>query len=181
MNEVFRQHVESLHSKFEALVGMQPVRFGALPGDMKCPGIYLFSEGAKHLCSGRSRNVRSRLGLHLGGPAGASFAFKLAREMTGHMKATYVSAGSRANLMTLPEFSEAFIAAKKPIRQMDVRFVAEPIRIAKPCSRITPLFHSARHTTTSTRTESQSIMSSARPVSEPCPSTKSCSAPRASN
>jgi len=126
MNEVFRQHVESLHSKFEALVGMQPVSFGMLPRDMKCPGIYLFSEGAKHLYIGRSRNVRSRLGLHVGGPAGASFAFKLARETTGHMKATYVSAGSRANLMTLPEFSEAFIAAKKRIRQMDVRFVAEP-------------------------------------------------------
>lgn len=126
MNEVFRQHVEQLHGKFEVLTQMEPVKLSALPRSVPQSGIYLFSEGVNHLYVGRSKKIRQRLRLHVGGPAGASFAFKLARETCGRLKASYVPEGSREHLMTLPEFSEAFEAAKTRIRGMDIRFVEEP-------------------------------------------------------
>ena len=96
-----------------------------LPPSIPKSGVYLFSEGARHLYIGRSRNIRQRLGLHVGGPAGASFAFKLARQTCGRPKATYVKKGSRSDLMTMPKFTEAFVAAKLRIRAMDIRFVEE--------------------------------------------------------
>ena len=125
MNETFRQHVEQLHGTFEALVRMNPVTMATLPPTMPRSGVYLFSEGPKHLYIGRSRKIRQRLRLHVGGPAGASFAFKLARETCGRPKPTYVKEGSRTDLMTMPEFAEAFEAAKCRIKSMDIRFVAE--------------------------------------------------------
>lgn len=125
MNETFRQHVEALHDKFEILVSMSPVKMSVRPKEMTCSGVYLLSEGSKNLYVGRSRNIRSRLSLHVGGPSGASFAFKLAREACGLQKATYVAEGSRNDLMTRPEFSTAFVLAKTRIRQMDIRFVKE--------------------------------------------------------
>ncbi len=125
MNETFRQHVEQLHGKFETLIQMSPVKISSLPKDLPPSGIYLFSEGSHHLYIGRSRKIRQRLSLHVGGPAGASFAFKLARETCGRQKPTYVKEGSRTHLMTLPEFSSAFDSARTRIRKMDIRFVAE--------------------------------------------------------
>jgi hypothetical protein len=111
MNEVFRLHVESLHGKYEQLIGMAPFSLSSRPKEMACPGIYLLSEGEKH---------------HVGGPEGASFAFKLAKEKCGKQKATYTKEGSRKALMTFPDFSAAFDWAKSRIRQMDIRFVQEP-------------------------------------------------------
>jgi hypothetical protein len=60
----------------------------------------------------------------------AAFAFRLAREATGNLKATYTVKGSRASLIEDPQFREAFETAKDRIRRMDVRFVAEadPVR-----------------------------------------------------
>ncbi len=56
----------------------------------------------------------------------AAFAFKLAREATGKMTASYKSGeDSRKGLMLNPEFRAAFEAAKTRIRQMDFRFVEE--------------------------------------------------------
>lgn len=55
----------------------------------------------------------------------AAFAFRLARESTGHTRATYRTEGSRAELAKDPLFLRAFNAAKARIREMDVRFVEE--------------------------------------------------------
>jgi hypothetical protein len=56
----------------------------------------------------------------------AAFAFKLAREMTGKMTASYKPGdGSRTGLMLNSEFRAAFDAAKARIRQMEFRFVEE--------------------------------------------------------
>ena len=99
MNEVFREHVEQLHGKFEKLVQMKPVGLEKMPKSMEVSGIYLFSEGSKYLYIGRSRNIRRRLRLHVaGGLAAASFAFKLARETFGQKKASYVAKGSKKDL-----------------------------------------------------------------------------------
>lgn len=55
----------------------------------------------------------------------AAFAFRLARESTGQLTATYQTSGSRADLMTNPNFLSAFTLAKLRISNMVVRFVAE--------------------------------------------------------
>ncbi len=55
----------------------------------------------------------------------ATFAFRLAREATGRLKASYKPQGSRAALLEEGEFREAFDAAKARVRAMDIRFVAE--------------------------------------------------------
>ena len=60
----------------------------------------------------------------------AAFAFRLAREETGFLKATYKAEGSRKALVDDPIFRAAFDSAKTRIREMDIRFVAEedPLR-----------------------------------------------------
>ncbi len=63
----------------------------------------------------------------------AAFAFRLAREATGNLVATYKKGvGSRAGLMENEIFISAFTAAKARIRSMDLRFVEEsdPVRQA---------------------------------------------------
>lgn len=112
---------------------MEPVRFSALPKAMPTSGIYLFSEGERHLYVGRSRGIKKRLGRHCRPGAShrmAAFAFRLAREATGRLKATYKTTGSRGELVKEPEFLKAFNRAKARIREMDVRFVEEtdPLR-----------------------------------------------------
>ncbi len=95
---------------------------------MPTSGIYLFSEGERHLYVGRSRKIRRRLGNHCRRGAThhmATFAFRLAREATGRLKASYKPQGSRAALLEEGEFREAFDAAKARVRAMDIRFVAE--------------------------------------------------------
>jgi hypothetical protein len=63
----------------------------------------------------------------------AAFAFRLARETTGNLKATYKKGeGSRSALMEDEEFVAAFDASKARIRKMSLRFVEEsdPVRQA---------------------------------------------------
>ena len=56
----------------------------------------------------------------------AAFAFRLAREATGKLKASYRSNDeSRVGLMRDPVFAEAFKSAKVRIRGMDFRYVDE--------------------------------------------------------
>jgi hypothetical protein len=124
MNEIFRKHVEQLHPKFEALMRMSPVTLATLSNDADKSGIYLLSEGSRHLYIGRSRKIRSRLRMHVGHPAGASFAIKLARESTGR-KASYTALGSVKELLNEPEFSAAFQKAKQRIRAMHIRYIDE--------------------------------------------------------
>jgi len=125
MNVIFEQHVEALHAKYEALVGMEPVTLAHLSKTIPTSGIYLFSEGDQHLYVGRSKRLRDRLRYHCSSAGDAPFAFKLAREATGK-KATYSKIGSRKELLTDPEFALAFQAAKDRIRRMNIRFVEEP-------------------------------------------------------
>ena len=92
-------------------------------------GVYLFTEGGRHLYVGRSNGLRARYGRHcrLGATyRQAAFAFQLAREVTGNIKATYrAGTGSRAGLMLDPDFAAAFVAAKERIRAMEYRYVKE--------------------------------------------------------
>ena len=114
---------------------MAPVKIGDLPSNMAKAGIYLFSEGNHHLYVGRTNRMRQRLNEHArpSSPHNlASFAFRLAREATGRISASYVSDGSRSHLENDPNFKEAFIAEKKNVSvQWNVRFVEEAESIEK--------------------------------------------------
>lgn len=110
-------------------MAMAPVSFSKLPRRMPAAGIYLFSEFGRPLYVGRTRTLKRRIGRHCRPGATyrmAAFAFRLARESTGKLKATYTTKGSRADLMQEPAFGEAFDRAKERIRAMEVRFVEEP-------------------------------------------------------
>ena len=127
-------HVEALRPKLVKLQAMVPVKPALLPTQMPKAGVYLLSESGRHLYVGRSNGIRRRIGRHcLPGATHrmAAFAFRLAREATGNLRATYKKGeGSRADLMQNPDFMNAFNAAKARIRDMDLRFVEEsdPVR-----------------------------------------------------
>ena len=133
MNPIFEEIVNKLDPKLDELLSSDPLKPTSLPKNMPEQGIYLFSEGEKHLYVGRSRNIKKRIGKHSRPGATykmAAFAFRLAREETGYIKPTYKPNGSRKDLMDNPEFKLAFDNAKARIRKMDVRFVDEsdPLR-----------------------------------------------------
>lgn len=127
--------VESLQPSVERLLDQPPIKPVKIPSTLPAAGVYLFTESGKHLYVGRSNNLRRRMQRH--GSVGATykqaaFAFRLAREVTGHLKATYRTEDSRAHLMENEAFALAFSDAKKRIRSMDLRYVEEanPLRQA---------------------------------------------------
>lgn len=129
MHEVFRGYIESLEPSFQRLMVMEPVTVAALPGGMPQAGIYLFSEAGENLYVGRTNTIRKRLQNHCRPSSGhnsATFAFRLARQITGMTQATYTAQGSRQELERDPEFSPVFIAQKLRVRNMSVQFVLEP-------------------------------------------------------
>jgi hypothetical protein len=128
VDESFRQAAESLHTSFERLMAMEPLR-GIAPDRKTTPksGIYLFSEGNKHLYVGRSNRIAERYRLHCGPSAKenqASFAWKLTAEVMEH-KPTYRKGEGRKDKILVPEFANAFRLSKERIRAMDYRFVEE--------------------------------------------------------
>jgi len=135
MNPHFAEVTERLDPLFRRLLAMEPFTPVSLPKGMPKEGIYLFSEDQEHLYVGRSKNIRGRIARHSRPGAThrmAAFAFRLAREATGHLDASYKKEGSRSKLMQDPAFRAAFDQAKTRIREMDVRFVevANPVRQA---------------------------------------------------
>src|SRR5690606_20085333 len=83
----------------------------------------------------RTNSIRKRLQQHCRPGSkhnSAPFAFRLAREARGVLKATYKTEGSRANLVQDPAFAEAFISSKARLSAMQIRVVEEsnPLRQA---------------------------------------------------
>ena len=136
MDAQFASHVEALRPQLARLLAMQPVTPESLPTKMFESGVYLLSDGEQHLYVGRSNDIKERVGRHSRPGAThrmAAFAFRLAREATGNLKATYKQGeGSRSALMEDEKFVSAFEAAKARIRKMNLRFVEEidPVRQA---------------------------------------------------
>ncbi len=129
MNAEFKSYVESLEPSFQRLIAMIPVSVATLPLDLPQSGVYLFSEGDDHLYAGRTDRMRQRLQEHCR-PASpqnaASFAFRLAQEITGIRTIKYSPDGSRTKLERHPGFQPEFTRQKQRIRTMDLRYVPEP-------------------------------------------------------
>lgn len=135
MDEHFLLVIRSLEPSFQKLLAMPPVTPTTMPPTTPMAGIYLLSEGARHLYVGRTRDMRGRIGRQCKPGAThrmAAFAFRLAREATGNLSASYRPQGSRSALMQDPAFRFAFEQAKSRIRAMSLRFVEEkdPVRQA---------------------------------------------------
>lgn len=129
MNKAFRAMTMEVESKFKLLLGQSPVKLGELPRRMPKQGVYLLSQGSRHLYVGRSNRLRQRLQEHGRPSAGhfsASFAFLIARHKTGKRRATYQPKGSRTHLSQSPHFKRAFAAARKRVARMNIRWVSEP-------------------------------------------------------
>lgn len=91
------------------------------------PGVYVIYEADKPLYTGRSKNIWQRIGNHIGGrPEQSAFAFRLARNTTDNLVATYRPEGSRKNLMTTPAFRAAFDVESSRVQAMQARFVVIP-------------------------------------------------------
>jgi hypothetical protein len=134
VDQKFAALVERLHPAYLTMMARAPITGGAMPdygsdGTMAKRGIYLFTENCNHLYVGRSNRLWERYRNHWGPTKTerqSAFAFKLAREATGSMKATYKKgAVSRKELVLDSTFNEAFTAAKKRIRAMEYRWVEE--------------------------------------------------------
>ena len=113
--------VKQLHDK---LVAMTPVTRDNL-GACNYPGVYLFAESGKDLYVGRGKNLKKRIPQH--SPTrmtDAPFAFRLAREKTGMLKASYKPDElSRPKLKKNPDFIKAFLSQAKRIGKMSIRHV----------------------------------------------------------
>jgi hypothetical protein len=129
MNKSFREIVTKVELRFKRLMAQKPVKVKRLPRDMPKRGVYLLSEGSRHLYVGRSNRLRQRLQEHGRASAdhySASFAFLIARHKTHHKSATYKPKRSRVNLSRSPRFKPAFVSARKRVAKMDIRWVCEP-------------------------------------------------------
>src|SRR4051794_8325896 len=96
-------------------------------GKGKIKGVYLFSDGDKHLYVGRSKDIRQRHKQHFALSSrlhDAPFAVLLARECTG-IQAGYSGEYVRNKLEKNEMFMSAFSKAKERIARMDFRFIEE--------------------------------------------------------
>ena len=130
MHPVFAQAVESLHVSYERLVESAHCNYATRPKAMPSSGVYLFSEGDRHLYVGRSNKLRTRYNDHCSPSADymlATFAFILARHETNRLEPCYKknSPNNRKNLIKDPVFLDAFKLAKERIRNMQYRHVEE--------------------------------------------------------
>ena len=128
MHAVFGHHVQALQPACEALLASAPFAFDALPAHLPAAGVYLFSEGERHLYVGRTNRMRQRLKQHClagSGHRSAPFAFRLAREACGLLRAAYTPQGGRAALMQEPQFAAAFGLAKQRLRTMQIRTIEQ--------------------------------------------------------
>jgi hypothetical protein len=132
----FLQLADSLEPSFQRLMSAPPKRISELGAPARVPGVYLLSEGNRHLYVGRSNHIRNRMAGHStpsAAPGTAAFAFRLAREATDNLHPSYKKGGgTRSELMARPDFRREFDNAKARIREMEVRTVEEahPVRQA---------------------------------------------------
>jgi len=126
MDTAFKTFIDGLHHKYRELISMEPVTIDTTPNNCPVGGVYLFSENGIHLYAGRTkRKIKTRLKGHVNTAKDCPFAWHLAREYTGIIKAPYTGEGSRNQLLLQPNFKRAYEEAKIRIRKMDVRFVGE--------------------------------------------------------
>jgi len=129
MHPKFAAITSSLEDKLRMLLTSEPLNFGELPTNMPTAGVYLFTEGERHLYVGRSNGLRNRYFLHCRAGSRqnqASFAYKIARESLGVVGRSYVAGPmTRTGLAASAAFMDEFTSAKLRIQRMAYRYVEE--------------------------------------------------------
>ena len=130
MHPKFARLTESLIPLCEALHAMPSVN--NISAKEKIKGVYLFNVDNKHLYVGRSNDIGRRRKQHFQPGSRfreAPFAFSLARESTGILRA-YNGKYVRDKLLLIETFMTAFSDAKLRVSAMAFRFVEEgdPVR-----------------------------------------------------
>lgn len=124
MNQRFAVFLRDAEANLCALVRSTPLTYPLGRADIPSRGVYLLSEGTRHLYVGRSDRIRSRLNEHQRQSAdknAASFAALLARKACGLMR----DYSPRKGRTRHPDWDRQFAAAKKRIRRMQIRVVRE--------------------------------------------------------
>src|ERR1051325_195043 len=81
MNENLERIIEYLRSKHRELLSMPPKTFQNLPPDTPTGGVYLFSDGSRHMYVGRTKKeIHVRLKEHIGEADDCPFAVQLAKD-----------------------------------------------------------------------------------------------------
>lgn len=129
MDVRFLEHINQIHQSYERLMSCSPSSEAPPPKNIPKEGVYLFSENGTHLYIGRSRNIRSRYGLHTRPSSAvnqASFAYLLTREAMNVPAPSYkTDEFSRYGLSKNPKFLELFAQHKARVRRMEFRYVGE--------------------------------------------------------
>ncbi len=122
----FSAAIRDVEEKYTALMQSASYKYAELPKKMPDKGIYVFSQHGQVLYVGRTNKIRQRLQFHTRNNHNqATFAFLLARHITGRIKASYKKSGSRSDLLSGQGFREAFDKARQAIREMDIQFIEE--------------------------------------------------------
>jgi len=130
MNEHFQVATAAIPELFAKLVASAPFNEKGIAAQKGKAGVYVFLKDGVPVHVGRTRNLRGRLRGHIAkSHFSASFAFKRTRNEHGKI-ATYVTKGSRSDLLEDPLFKETFHQQIELIKKMAVRFVevADPVQ-----------------------------------------------------
>lgn len=123
MNEHFRRATEALPELFRRLMASEPFVDKGIAVQKGKPGVYAFFENGVPVHVGRTRNLAGRLRGHItNSHFSASFAFKRTRREK-NVIATYVTGGSRGELVKDAAFQAEFCRQIELVKLMDVRFV----------------------------------------------------------
>src|SRR3990167_10497950 len=126
MKIAFKKVMREVETKLDKLLAAKPFQLAKVPLYLPAKGIYLLCKGKRALYVGRSNGIGSRLRGHVADSHySATFAFLLAREATGCLKATYKTKGSRTSLLKNRKFKSCFDSARNEIRKMKIRVVEE--------------------------------------------------------
>lgn len=130
MNEHFQAATAAIPELFARLVASVPFTAKGIAAQKGRAGVYVFLEGGIPVHVGRTRNLGGRLRGHITkSHFSASFAFKRTRIL--HNKtATYVTRGSRDDLLNDPLFKETFHGQVSLVKEMTVLFVevTDPVK-----------------------------------------------------
>jgi len=123
MNEEWAQLMEQMPKLLKELIS-QPLRPPDNQGILPKKGVYVFYEDGKPIYTGRTRDMRRRLGEHCrpsSGYTSATFAFNIAKHEAA--KVGIDISLNRTQLVENPAFTELYLTAKKRVSEMPVRVI----------------------------------------------------------
>ena len=120
----FRKYIDAFPALLSELQRCELRSFSSLKDVPRVGGVYVIFDKGKAQYVGRAKDLKRRLGNHKRFvPGQSAFAFRLARQKTGNVRASYKSEGSRDQLMQNEKFRTAFRRAVEGIRKMSFRYV----------------------------------------------------------